>query len=80
MAASEEVAMGEKTGSSRRGLRSRLVDVVCGFLAYVGARLAWGRREGLDHLHLELLTFAAIYLLLQATIRGWKLARAGRRA
>ena len=59
---------------------SRLVDVACGFLAYVGARLAWGRREGLEQIHLELLTFAAIFLLLQAIVRGWKLAREGRRA
>jgi hypothetical protein len=72
--------MAVKKGSGRRGLFARLVDVILGFLAYVGARLAWGRREGLDHLHLELLTFAVIYLLLQAIWRGWRLAREGRRS
>jgi hypothetical protein len=66
--------------AAKRGLLTRLVDVVCGFLAYVGARLAWGRREGLDQLHLELLTFAVIYLLLRTAARGWKLAREGKRA
>ena len=42
---------------------SRLVDVACGFLAYVGARLTWGRREGLGQIHMELFTFALIFLL-----------------
>lgn len=57
---------------------SRLIDVFCGFLAYVVARLVWGKREDLSNLHLELLTFAAVYLVLQAIVRGRKLARAGR--
>jgi len=59
-------------------LGSRLVDVFCGFLAYVGARLVWNSQEVFKNLHWELLTFAAIYLVLQAIVRGRKLARAGR--
>jgi hypothetical protein len=64
----------------KKTILSRLVDVVCGLLAYVGARIIWGRREAFDRLHLELLTFVVIYLMLQAILRGWKLARAGRRS
>ena len=59
---------------------SRVLDVVLGFLAYVGARLTWGRRQGLEQIHLELLTFAAIYLVLQAIVRGRRLMREGKRA
>ena len=65
---------------TKRTLLSRLVDVLCGLGAYVVARIVWGRRESLEALHLELLTFGVIYLLLQATIRGWRLAQEGRRA
>jgi hypothetical protein len=59
-------------------LGSRLIDVFCGFLAYVAARLVWGTREDFANIHLELLTFAVVYLLLQAIVRGRKLARLGR--
>jgi uncharacterized RDD family membrane protein YckC len=61
-----------------RKLGSRLIDVLCGFAAYVGARLIWGGRDVFESLHWELLTFAAIYLLLQAIVRGRRLARAGK--
>ncbi|MFV1959791.1 MAG: hypothetical protein ACC662_10310 [Planctomycetota bacterium] len=57
---------------------SRLIDVLCGFVAYVGARLIWSTQDVFANLPWELLTFALIYLLLQAIIRGWRLARAGR--
>ena len=57
---------------------SRLLDVACGFAAYVGARLIWGGQSVTESLHWELLTFAVIYLLLQAIVRGQKLAREGR--
>jgi hypothetical protein len=64
----------------KRSLGSRLIDVLCGFLAYTVARIAWGRRESLANFHLELLTFAVVYLLLQGILRGWRLAREGKRA
>ena len=57
---------------------SRLIDVFCGFLAYVVARLVWGTQEVFANLHWELLTFAAVYLVLQAIVRGRRLARAGK--
>ena len=59
-------------------LKSRLIDVSCGVLAYVGARLVWHTHDVFANLPWELLTFGSIYLLLQAILRGWKLARAGR--
>lgn len=61
-------------------LISRLIDVICGLLAYVGARLIYSEKDVFDYLLWELVTFAAIYLLLQAIFRGWKLAQAGKRA
>ena len=64
----------------KSSILSRLVDVICGLLAYVGARFIWSRKDVFENLAWELLTFAAIYLLLQAIFRGWKLARAGKRA
>lgn len=57
---------------------SRLIDVFCGFLAYVVARLVWGSQAVFANLHWELLTFAAVYLVLQAIVRGRRLARAGK--
>ena len=63
----------------RRKVGSWLIDVICGFAAYVTARWIWGRNAGVfENLHLELLTFAIVYLLLQALIRGRKLARKGK--
>ena len=59
-------------------LGSRLIDVFCGFAAYVGSRLIWGGRGVFECIHWELLTFAVIFLLLQAIIRGRHLAREGR--
>jgi hypothetical protein len=59
-------------------LGSRLIDVFCGFAAYVVARLIWGGRGVFESLHWELLTFAVVFLLLQAIIRGRHLAREGR--
>ncbi len=57
---------------------SRLIDVGCGFVAYVVARLVWSEQDVFANLLQELLTFAAVYLILQAIVRGRKLARAGR--
>jgi len=59
-------------------LGSRLVDVGCGFVAYVGARLIWSGQPVLKNLLLELVTFAVIFLLLQAMVRGRRLAKIGR--
>lgn len=63
-----------------RSITSRLVDVLCGLLAYIGARLIWSSRSVFADLHWELLTFVALYLLLQAAIRGRHLVRAGKNA
>ena len=63
-----------------RKVGSRLIDVFCGFAAYVVARLIWGTQEVFANLLWELLTFAVVYLVLQAIVRGWKLAREGRQA
>lgn len=71
---------GAHRGSPTRWQRlgSRLVDVLCGFAAYVGARLIWSSKEVFANLAWELITFAVIYLLLQAIVRGRRLARLGR--
>ncbi len=61
------------------GWKSRLIDIGCGFAAYLGARLIWGTREPWEALHWELLTYGAIFLILQAIIRGRRLVRVGRR-
>jgi hypothetical protein len=63
----------------RRRIGSWLINVICGLLAYTGSRLIWGEKESpFEKLHWELLTFAVFYLLLQALIRGWKLALKGK--
>jgi hypothetical protein len=63
----------------RGNLGSWLINVTCGLLAYASSRLIWGQKEiRFEHLHWELLTFAAFYGLLQALIRGRKLARIGK--
>ena len=64
----------------KANLKSRAIDVFSGLVAYVGARLIWEGQEVFANLAWELLTFAAIYLLVQAILRGWKLAQAGKRA
>lgn len=58
---------------------SYLIDVACGAIAYVAARWIWGDNTGVFHnIHWELLTFGLIYLLLQALLRGRKLAEKGK--
>ena len=64
----------------KANFRSRAIDVVSGLVAYVGARFIWSRQDVFENLAWELITFAFIYLLLQAILRGWKLAQAGKRA
>ena len=59
-------------------LGSRLVDVGCGFVAYIGARLIWSGQPVLENLLLELLTFAVLFLVRQAIVRGRRLAKVGR--
>ena len=60
-------------------MKSWLINVSCGLLAYTGSRFIWSHREmELGKLPLELLTFAALYLLLQVLIRGRALARQGK--
>ena len=61
-----------------RAWTSRVIDLVCGCAAYVGARLIYGTREPWERLHWELLTYAAIFFLLQAVIRGRRLVRQGK--
>jgi hypothetical protein len=63
----------------RHGIGTWLINVLCGLLAYAGSRLIWGAQDTvLGKLHWELVTFAAFYLLLQALIRGWRLALRGK--
>jgi hypothetical protein len=63
------------------GIKSWLINVICGLLAYTGSRFLWAEKDtGVNKLHWELLTFAVFYLILQALIRGRKLARKGREA
>jgi len=62
-----------------RGIGTWLINVSCGLLAYTGSRFIWQESESvLGKLHLELLTFAILYLLLQVLIRGRKLAKKGK--
>ena len=57
-------------------LGAHVRDVVCGFGAYVGARWLWGPPEGaFTRLHLELLTFALLWILFQVLIRGYRYVR-----
>ena len=61
------------------GVKSWLINVTCGLLAYTGSRFIWAEKDtGVTKLPWELATFAMLYLLLQALIRGRKLAREGK--
>ncbi|MDA1194227.1 MAG: hypothetical protein O2894_03510 [Planctomycetota bacterium] len=61
------------------GFTSWFTNVVCGLLAYTGSRFIWAEKDtGFTKLPWELLTFAALYLLLQLIVRGRRLARRGR--
>jgi hypothetical protein len=65
----------------RRKVGSIVADTVCAFLAYVAARWIWITKSDLfRNLHWELLTFAGIYLLLRLILKGWRLAREGKKA
>lgn len=61
------------------GMKSWLINVTCGLLAYTGSRFIWAEKDtGVTKLPWELVTFAILYLLLQTLIRGRKLARLGK--
>lgn len=61
------------------GLKSWLINVICGLMAYTGSRFIWAEKDtGVEKLHWELLTFAVFYLILQALIRGRRLAKKGK--
>lgn len=63
----------------KKRLAAHVRDVVCGFAAYVGARLLWGPAQGaFRQLHLELLTFALLWVVLQTLIRGWRYVRSSK--
>ncbi len=63
------------------GMKSWLINTLCGLLAYMGSRFIWAEKDtGITKLHWELVTFAVFYLLLQALIRGWRLAKKGKEA
>ncbi len=63
----------------RTGILSWLINVISGLLAYSGSRFIWAEKDtGIEKLHWELLTFAVFYLILQALIRGRKLAKKGK--
>ena len=56
-----------------------LIDVLCALVAYVLARWIHQTNEGVfANLHWELLTFALIFVMLEALIRGRKLAQRGK--
>lgn len=61
-------------------IKSWSIDVLCGCAAYVAARWIWSENEAspFQRLHWELLTFGSIYLLLQAILRGRRLAEKGK--
>lgn len=60
-------------------MKSWLINTVCGLAAYTGSRFIWAEKDtGITKLHWELITFAVLYLLLQALIRGRKLAKVGK--
>lgn len=60
----------------RSGVKTWLVNVTCGLLAYTGSRFFWAEKDtGITKLHWELLTFALFYLILQVLVRGRKLAK-----
>jgi hypothetical protein len=60
----------------KKSLGEHLRDVVCGFGAYVGARLIWGpEKDVFRNLPVELLTFASLWILLQVLIRGYRYVR-----
>ncbi len=62
-------------------MKSWLINVSCGLLAYTGSRFIWAEKDtGFTKLPWELLTFAVFYLLLQALIRGRGLAKRGKGA
>lgn len=61
------------------GVKSWIINVTCGLLAYTGSRFIWAEKDtGITRLHWELGTFALLYLLMQALIRGRKLAKEGK--
>jgi hypothetical protein len=62
----------------RRRFVSWLLDLLCALLAYMGARWIWRDSPLFSQLHFELLTFAALYVLLEALVRGRRLARQGK--
>jgi hypothetical protein len=57
-----------------------LIDAFCGLVAYVVARWTWSRSGLFENLPYEALTFLGVYLLLQAIVRGRRLAKRGREA
>jgi hypothetical protein len=60
----------------KKSLGEHLRDVVCGFGAYVGARLLWGpEKDVFRSLPKELLTFALLWILLQLLLRGSRYVR-----
>ena len=60
-------------------MKTWLINVTCGLLAYTGSRFIWAEKDtGITKLPWELVTFVALYLLLQALIRGRKLAKLGK--
>lgn len=58
---------------------SRLLDLLCAAAAYVVARSIWSENTGIwKNLLLELLTFLAVFAVLEALVRGRRYVRQGR--
>lgn len=59
--------------------KSRLIDVVCASAAYILARAIWSENTGIwKNLALEVLTFLALFGVLEGLLRGRKLIAKGR--
>ena len=59
-------------------IKSFLLDVISALVAYVVARWTFSKAGAFENLHWELLTFAAVILLLQVLVRGRRLAKKGK--
>ncbi|MCA9316932.1 MAG: hypothetical protein H6806_02265 [Planctomycetes bacterium] len=59
--------------------KSRLIDVICASAAYILARAIWSENTGIwKNLALEVLTFLALFGVLEGLLRGRKLIAKGR--
>ncbi len=66
-------------GGMKIAWTSRLADLLCASAAYVLARAIWSENTGIwRNLAFEVLTFLALFGLLEALLRGRRLIAQGR--